>query len=410
MSSGTKTPRRARFDADALRDQRLWMMLPVIVFAAASPFYPKLFPRLWEHASAVAQTRLFARLCVDFLLLTCFPAIFILIRLGLTDVTASQHRSLLRVYPTLTTLWQCLVALDGFMLVARPDLVALPNRVFDIFLSVSSAALVPFILHHQSFFFGFDARALHRADLALHDKLSDSHVRTPLDTLDYRVLQLVAGSGGDIASVMINDMGIGHRDLMLRLTKLVALGYLHVVEEMHGPQVVLSTLATDTLALPVSLFTWDTDDRELLFEIASARLALEAREPQNVVVACARACERMLRGLLSTVVPKVTQIGSKDISKATLGDLVGACRQYKLIGRFEDGIFSAMNERRKKIHALEGEQPINDQDAFVLYTLTEIAARDIVGRRRSVNLKALPPNPEGENADPGSKQAAAKEE
>jgi hypothetical protein len=180
---------------------------------------------------------------------------------------------------------------------------------------------------------------------------------------------------------MINDMGIGYRDLMLRLQKLVALGYLHLIDEMHGPQVVLTTLGTDTLALPISLFTWDTGDRELLSELANARLALEGREPQKVVVACARSCERMLRGLLSTVEPKVTHIGPKELSKATLGELVGACRQYKLIGRFEDAIFSAINERRKKIHALEGEAPINDQDAFVLYTLTEIAARDGLARR-----------------------------
>lgn len=385
-------------DLRALLDRRVFIMLPVILLAAASPWFPGIFRTLWESASATAQARMFVRLCVNFLLLACFPAIFILIRIGITDVTASQHRMLLRIYPALTTLWQCVVALDGFMLIAWPELVALPNRAFDIGLSIASAALIPSILHHQSFFFGFDAKALHGADKALQGGLSDAHVRTPLDTLDYRVLQLVAHSGGDIASVMINDMGIGYRDLMLRLTKLVALGYLNIVEEMHGPQVALTTLATDTLALPVSLFTWDTDDRELLFEIASARLALEAREPQNVVVACARACERMLRALLSTVVPKITQIGNKDISKATLGELVGACRQYKLIGRFEDGIFSAMNERRKKIHALEGEEPINDQDAFVLYTLTEIAARDIVGRRKpgvsnaSTNTEALASN------------------
>ena len=48
--------------------------------------------------------------------------------------------------------------------------------------------------------------------------------------------------------------------------------------------------------------------------------------------------------------------------------------------RFEDGIFSAINERRKKIHALEGESPIDDQDAFVIYTLTEIVARDLMTR------------------------------
>lgn len=362
------------------------MMLPVIILGASLPFLARLAEPLWITAGSVAVFRLFVRLCVSFLLLACFPAVLFLVRLGATDVTASQHRMILRVYPVLTTAWQSIVALDGLVLVAYPRLVALPSFALDVGLSVAAAALIPLILHHQTYFFGFDVDALKKArsmlgeapELARHVEL-----RAPLDTLDYRVLQLVAKSGSDVANVMINDMGIGFRDLMLRLSKLVALGYLHVVEEMHGPQVVLTTLATDTLALPVSLFTWDTDDRELLAELAQARLSLEAREAQKVVVACARSCERLLRGGLALIEPKVTHIGTKEISKATLGDLVGACRQYKIIGRFEDGIFSAINERRKKIHALDGEAPIDDQDAFVLYTLTEIVARDLLTRRKA---------------------------
>lgn len=374
-------PTAAAVDWAALKDPRARRMIPVVVLAAALPFLARAAQPFWINASDVAQARLFVRLCVSFVLIACFPAVLFLIRLGATDVTARQHRTLLGVYPGLTTGWQCVVALDGLVLVAWPELVALPSFALDVGLSVASAAIVPFIIHHQTWFYGFDADALKRAREALAKTPELAGAKAPLDTLDYRVLQLVAKSGSDVANVMINDMGIGYRDLMFRLTKLVALGYLHVVDEMHGPQVVLTTLATDTLALPVSLFTWDTDDRELLAELAGARLALEAREPQNVVVACARSCERMLRGKLAGVTPKVTHVGTKELAKATLGELVGACRQHKLIGRFEDGIFSAINERRKKIHALEGESAIDDQDAFVIFTLTEIAARDLITRR-----------------------------
>ena len=142
----------------------------------------------------------------------------------------------------------------------------------------------------------------------------------------------------------------------------------------------MASLGTDTLALPVSLYTWQTHDLELLQELASARLALEERQPQNVVVACARCCERLLRGLLAAHEPPVTSVGGKDVGRATLGELVGACRQHRLIGRFEDNIFSALNERRKKIHALQDERPIDDHDAFILYTLTEIAARALLSQ------------------------------
>ncbi len=377
--SGTSA-RRPTVDLAALKDRRLHAMLPVILLAISLPFVARALEPLWIDASAVAQVRFFARLCVVFLLLACFPAVLILIRLGITDVTAGQHRTLLAIFPGLTSAWQSVVALDGLVLVAWPAKVALPHFWFDIVLSVVSAALIPFVLHHQAWFYGFDADSLRQARDVLRRESSIEDARKPLDTLDYRVLQLVGKSGSDIATVMINDVGIGHRDLMLRLSKLVALGYLELVEEMHGPQVVLTTLATDTLALPVSLFTWDTDDRETLRELASARISLEAREPQRVVVACARLAEMMLKRILAGVTPPVTQVGGKDITKATLGELVQACRQNKLIGKFEDSVFGAINERRKKIHAREGEAPIDDQDAFVIYTLTEIVAREVLRR------------------------------
>ncbi|MDI1446068.1 hypothetical protein [Polyangium sp. 6x1] len=376
--SGTSA-RRPLADLSPLKDRHFLSMLPVILLAVALPFVARALEPLWIDASALAQARFFARLCVVFLLLACFPAVLILIRLGATDVTAGQHRTLLAIYPALTSVWQSVVALDGLVLVAWPAKMALPSFAFDVTLSVFSAALIPFVLHHQAWFYGFDADALRRAREVLRSESIEGATR-PLDTLDYRVLQLVGKNGSDIATVMINDVGLGHRDLMLRLQKLVALGYLELVEEMHGPQVVLTTLATDTLALPVSLFTWDTDDRETLRELASARLSLEAREPQRVVVACARLAETMLKRMLSKVTPAVTQVGGKDIGKATLGELVQACRQHKRIGKFEDSVFGAINERRKKIHARDHEKPIDDQDAFVIYTLTEIVAREVLRR------------------------------
>lgn len=375
-----KQKTRPPLDFAAIRDRRFLAMLPAVAFGLSLPFLTRLLDESWRHASSVAQLRMFVRLCMVFLLIGCFPAVLVLIRLGLTDVAAKQHRGLIALYPVLTTAWQCVAALDGFVLIAWPDRVGLPSFPLDLGVSILAGASIPFVLHHQSWFHGFDAETLKKARIEIEKESALDWARVPLDTLDYRVLQLVGKEGSDVGKVMINDMGIGVRDLMLRLSKLVALGYLELVEEMHGPQVVLTTLATDTLALPVSLFTWNTDDRETLRELASARLSLEAREPQRVVVACARLCETFLKTALSRVTPKITQIGGKEFSKATLGELVGAARQHKLIGKFEDSVFGAINERRKKIHAREGEKPIDDQDAFVIYTLTEIVAREVLRR------------------------------
>ncbi|MFO0735421.1 MAG: hypothetical protein U0270_06060 [Labilithrix sp.] len=383
-----------RYDTAALREGRAIAMYPVIAFGMALPFLSRWLEPYWEVGSTIAQARFLARVAMSFLLLACYPTMLVMIRVGVTDVTASQHRRLLSTYPSITTLWHSLLALDAFLLIAAPRVFSLPNFPLDFATTVLSAVLIPVIVHQQTYFVGFDANRLKQARHLLEKAPELAHARAPLDTLDYRVLQLVAKSSSDVQNVMINDMGIGHRDLMLRMSKLVALGYLNVVEELHGPQVALTTLATDTLALPVSLFTWDTDDRELLAELASARLSLEGREPQKVVVACARTCERLLRNALASVTPKITHIGTKELSKATLGDLIGAARANKLIGRFEDGIFSAINERRKKIHALEGTRPIDDQDAFVLYTLTEIAARDMLNpqERAPSPMSVVPPS------------------
>lgn len=352
-------------------------MVPLLLFALSLPLIARVLEPTWIHASDLAKVRMFARFCVDFVLLGCYPAILVLVRLGIAELRSGEHRMLLAVYPALTTTWQCLVALDGFMLVAWPARFSLPIFVMDFGLSVFSAAALPLILHHKAWFYGFDPQKLLDARASLAQSPVDVAI-APIDTLDYRVLQLLARSGSDVANVMINDIGVGHRDLMLRLGKLTALGYVEVVSEMHGSQVVLTTRATDTLALPISLFVWNTEDKEILAELAAARLSLEAREPQKVVVACARLCETMLKKLISKVEPKVTHVGGKELVKATLGELVQAARQHKLIGRFEDSLFSAINERRKKIHAREGEAPIDDNDAFALYTLTEMVAREVL--------------------------------
>jgi len=73
-------------------------------------------------------------------------------------------------------------------------------------------------------------------------------------------------------------------------------------------------------------------------------------------------------------------IGHKKLGSATLGELVGACRQHKLIGKFDDYELSAINERRKKIHDLQDESSINENDAFFLFVLTEIAARNLAAK------------------------------
>lgn len=368
---------RPRIDFAALGDRRFLIMVPLIIIPLLMPLLVRAALPTWIDGTNVAQLRLMVRIAVNFVVLGCYPAVLCMMRLGLVEVRPGEHRTLLAVYPAIIAIWQCIVAFDGVLLIVWPERFALPVFSMDLGLSIYSALPVIVLRNMSPWFYGFDAKALLDARVSLANAPVNTTM-TPIDTLDYRVLHLFARSGSDIANVMINDIGIGHRDLLLRLAKLTALGYIEVVREMHGTQVVLTTQATDTLALPISLFVWNTDDKQTLTELAAARLSLEAREPQKVVVACARLCESMLKREIAKIEPKVTHVAGKELSKATLGELVQTARQHKRIGRFEDSLFSAINERRKKIHARDGEAPIDDNDAFALYTLTEMAARELL--------------------------------
>ncbi len=336
-----------RLDVQAFQDRRAWIILPLIALAFVLPIALGLtvLPGL---SGALPRARLLIRLGGLFLLVFGYPCALTMIRLGITNISAAEHRFLLGTYPVLAFFWQGLMGLDGMLVIILQAQLGVGPLPLDLALTVGSFALLPVMLHEQAWFYGYDATRLSLASSALDEVDASSSLASPLDTLDYRVLQLVAQAGGDPLRIMINDVGLGYRNLLVRLQKLVALRYLDAIEEMHGPQLVLTTQATDTLALPVALFVWDVEDPSILRELAEARLALESRQPQKVVVDCARLCERFLRGLLARHAPDLTMVGGKSLGKATLGELVGAARQRHLVERFDENILGAINERRKR--------------------------------------------------------------
>src|SRR5687767_5254825 len=77
-----RDPGGGRIDLGALADRRALLMLPVITLGVALPFIARALEPYWAEASTVAQARLFVRFCVSFLLLACFPAVLLLIRIG----------------------------------------------------------------------------------------------------------------------------------------------------------------------------------------------------------------------------------------------------------------------------------------------------------------------------------------
>jgi hypothetical protein len=307
--------------------------------------------------------------------------VLLLTRIGLSHLPASTHRTCLYLFPTVASMWQLGLAVDFFFLIAIPARVALPSLPADLALSILSAASVPFLWRSEPWWHGFEPAELRGARQALPGAFEADSPRSLIDTLDYRILQLVAASGGNTIAVMVNDAGIDHREMRLRLCKLCALGYIYLVEDMHGARLTLTPFATDTLALPISLFVWENSDPEALRELAAARLALENDQAQKTVVICARCVERLLRIHLERHAPDLTEYGHKPIERITLGELIAACRAAKAFGRFEDNVFSALNERRKKIHAIAGEGAIDNLDGFIMYTLTEIGARVLLGSR-----------------------------
>src|ERR1043165_6757106 len=94
-----------RYDFAALREGRAIAVYPVVVFGLALPLLARWLAPMWEDASDIAQGRFLARVAVSFLLLACFPTMLVMIRIGLTDVSASQHRRILSLYPLLCIAW-----------------------------------------------------------------------------------------------------------------------------------------------------------------------------------------------------------------------------------------------------------------------------------------------------------------
>lgn len=347
----------SRFQLNAFRDQRAVAVLAMIVLGAVlTPLLGILVGGQIE--GFLPRVRFYGRLAGIFMLCGVLPAAMATIRAGITNISAPQHRTSLRAYPLAVTGWQILMTLDGLFLIMLPDLLAIGPLALDAVLTLAAFATPALLWHNQAWFYGFQPREL-LSGARDYEEFGMASSESPLDTLDYRVLRLVADAGGDPLPIMVNDIGVGYYDLLLRLKKLVVLRYIDALELMHGPQLVLTTKATDMLALPVSLFAWELDEPDLLRGLAEARLALEQGENQKVVVECARLSERILRRSLQRDAPDVTKIGGKTIEKATLGELIQANRNDGRLGRFEENVLAAINERRKKIHAIEELGPIN---------------------------------------------------
>ena len=375
---GTESAER-RLDIEALLDIRASGVLLVTLAALSAPVICYFFQSETEALDPIPKVRLLARVAALFLFFGVMNFVAVTTRIGVTTLTAFQHQFALRVHLLGAFLFSLVLALDFALLLALPNRLSIGDLRYDAGLSVLYLVSIPLTFRYQEWFFGFDSRVLKQACRSYQsmDLQSEFQDVQPIDTLDFRVLQLVAAAGGDPLKVMISTTGVGFQEMMHRLRKLCLVGYLEVRSEIHGANISLTVSGTDALALPVALFVWNSDDRELLRDLALARVALEGSQPQQVVVACARISERLLKGTLNRHVPDLEKIGHKPIGSATLGELVGACRQHKLFGKFDDYVFSAINERRKKIHDLQGDGAIDDNDAFLIYTLTEIAARSL---------------------------------
>ncbi|MFH0837340.1 MAG: hypothetical protein V1870_04380 [Candidatus Aenigmatarchaeota archaeon] len=198
-----------------------------------------------------------------------------------------------------------------------------------------------------------------------------------IDSIDWDILSAIKKYGGDLETIKNKLKWIEEADLENRINKLYFLNYL----KMDGYDIHLTADALDVLNLPPALFASTINDRHVIKKLAEIQIMLKKEDVNGVIVECSKLLEMLLRNIFTKKFPDKTKIRSgKPVEVATLGDLIGETREYKLITLFEDNILTAINDIRKSVHSKDSKMSsIPLEKAYFAHSLTEIAVRSMCG-------------------------------
>ncbi|MBI5332682.1 MAG: hypothetical protein HZB65_03855 [Candidatus Aenigmarchaeota archaeon] len=199
-----------------------------------------------------------------------------------------------------------------------------------------------------------------------------------IDSVDWDILSAIKKYGGDLETIKNKLKWIEENDLESRINKLYFLNYLKI----DGYDIHLTADALDALNLPAALFASTINDKHIIKKLAEIQIMLKKEDVNGVIVECSKLLETLLKDMFVKKFPDKEKIRSgKPVEAATLGDLIGESREYKLITLFEDNVLTAVNDIRKSVHSKDSKMSsISLEKAYFCHSLTEIAVRSLCSK------------------------------
>lgn len=198
-----------------------------------------------------------------------------------------------------------------------------------------------------------------------------------IDSIDYEILNSIKAYGGVLSKIekeLLKWTDV--RDIRRRIAKLGYLGYLDVTKD----RIFITSEGLDVLNLPPVVFASRVEDREVLQKMAEIRAYIRRENTAGVI----SESSKLLEYVLKQEIKKSNRFSQEEFEKkwkpfhkATLGGLIAASREYKIINKFEDNVLSAFNELRKAcIHLENGKMRTPKiEEAYFAFTLAEIFIR-----------------------------------
>ena len=363
----------------------------LFLMCLALVFLNSLFAGVESEHRAMVTIRSAVRFLVPAALGLAFVPFFLLKKFGAPLLGRAEHLRLIAVFRGVGISFLVLMVVDIMLVLSYGSRVAIlgwwREVVIDVFLGWFVIDLMVYAFWLNAIDFEeFHTLSVESARAVVAGATSSFKL---LDSIDLRILGAVERSGGDLAHVLLASESIAERELTARLKKLVLLRYVDFYRDWLIYRFSLTASGQDVLNLPSSLFATTIDDPDVIRNLAEIKFLLSREQNAEVVVACTKLLERVLRQRIKAGDPELASIGGKPFERATLGELIGQASRQGALARFEDHILNAINNLRSQrvVHAAQdGPTRVGVDDAFFVYTLTELSLKALYGARRAARL------------------------
>ncbi len=358
----------------------------LFLMCLALVYLNSLFVGIDSEHSVIVTIRSGVRFLIPALLGLGFVPFFLLKKFGAPLLSRAEHLRLIAAFRTIGISYLLLVVADILLVLSYGSHISILGRWRETAIDVFLAWFVIDIMVYSFWLNAIDFEAFRNLSVTSAAAVAAGATTSfkLLDSIDLRILGAVDRSGGELSHVLLANESIAERELTARLKKLVLLRYVDFYRDWLVHRFSLTAAGQDVLNLPSSLFATTIDDPEVIRSLAEIKFLLSREQNAEVVVACTKLLERVLKQRLRAADPALASIGGKPFDRATLGELVGHASRLGILARFEDHILNAINQLRSQrvVHAGEdGPTRVRVDDAFFVYTLTELGMKALFAEK-----------------------------